>query len=214
VRAYSGQGCDAPPMPYKAIEQWVLFVLMQVEEVDFGFNKKVVMDPLILVRGELDSKKRLVQKMVEALQHAENVARLPTLVASMTKLEDEIAGLEKHIRDFVPPRPTGEVLSEAFDLFNRHKDPSLTVEELFELRQRLQSALKLLISKIVLFKTTMQEGGAEYRTLGLYGPVVEHLKNHSTFKGLWMAADDGGLDLNYTLPAWGINGTRRRGTAK
>ena len=213
VKAYSGRGCDAPTMPYKAIEQWVLFVLMQVEEIDFGLSEKVVMDPMAVVRAEIEDKQRLINRMNDALLHGD-AAALPTLVANMTRLELEKAALEKQVRDFIPPRPTNEVLAEVFELFNRHKSVQEGTLERFELRQQLQSSLKRLLNKMVLLKDTHRSGKHEYRTAVLYGPVIEHLKEHSKFHNLWELLDDGGLAIDYQLPAWGINGTRRRKTAK
>jgi DNA invertase Pin-like site-specific DNA recombinase len=215
--AYSKMGCDAPTQPYLVIEKNLLRNL----EEEMPAAVELVADPTVLLRAQRDEKKRYLQKMVEAINLVEGGSvSLPTLAANMARLEAEVAGLEKQLKQAVVPQPIDPGHKDFVSLLSQHKKAQAKGgEELTEVRERMQGQIKRLVTKIVLRKKTHHDSAEnskyDWRQYVVYGPYADR------FIAAWKAdpefgiaegstSHDGGLVFDYMLDGWGIRGTRKR----
>lgn len=79
--------------------------------------------------------------------------------------------------------------------------------------------MKPLFTKIVLNKAIVERSGHEFAQMVVYGEVAGIARKSELF---WthehgyaennpeLTRGDGGFVLEYTMPEWGLNGTRRR----
>ncbi len=226
LSAYSNQGCEAPPFPYGKIETFLMQYLLNFEGVDLKLGTDVNEDRKILLEAELGEKQLQVQNLVDVfVAGKETAARLAPLVNKMAALEADVVRLQEEIRHFVPATPAGDALKAARELYKRHKklvksaSPEEDSEELRALRLELQAALKPLFSQIVLNKQITERNGHEFAQMVVYGEVAGIARKSELF---WthehgyaesnpeLSRPDGGFVIEYTMPEWGLNGTRRR----
>lgn len=232
VMAYSKQGCDAPTMPYEDVEESILSLMQDKLEAE----KQVLEDPATILRAELDDKRKALGNLIQVAELGKAYAGgIKTLAGKIVAIEGEIASLEQQIKHAVQPPDIEATRDYVYETYRKHRQLKKSRgndAELRQLRESLQSRLKLLLTKVVLLKDTFNgiddliatstdpdeladlieerktASGHDYRWLVLYGPFAKRFRGH---KGLY--TEDGGLKLDYLLKAWGINGTRRRKTA-
>jgi DNA invertase Pin-like site-specific DNA recombinase len=210
LKAYSNVGCDAPIISYTALEDEVMQMVLVWAKLPL--ESAVVEDPTIVIRGELEEKRKQEARLMKLIESSDEIAAPKLIMQQLAKLETEIDALEKLERTALVPTPVGQAVGQARLLWKEHqKVQKRGGEELRDLRFRLQAECKRMLCKIVLPKTirseTAEDGKPlEYGQFILYGPVVDGLP----FDNVPMLREDGGWIEEYRLPAYGINGTRRR----
>jgi DNA invertase Pin-like site-specific DNA recombinase len=231
LKAYSNAGCDALPMPYSVLEQEIIQMILGWAKLPLDSTK--VEDPTVVLRGQIDDKKRQQANYIKVIEGATDVAAPTVLLSNLARLELEIADLEKQLKRVGVPTPLSQSTEAIKDLWNQHQGPTERAalvqdlrkvrreeskthlrlapqtraggEDLRDLRFRLQAECKRMLTKIVLGKSFRQEGKHEYGEFTLYGPIVDNLP----FDGTPMQLPDGGWKEEYEAPKWGFGRTRR-----
>lgn len=210
--AYGSTGkCNAPLHPYKAIED---FVLPFLENIMPG-EKKYTPDPRPKWQAELADIKQKIVNINEAL----GVRVLKSLVLQLEQLEIQEEELKIKLESWLPPVDQSDVALgvnkmalEYIALRKQCESRRFTAaeqERFEEIRQGLQVRIRQMLSAIVLRSDTFASKFYEYREVVLYGPYIDDFLRMGYVEGL-NVTDDGGLVLEYQLPEFGINGTRRR----
>jgi hypothetical protein len=161
-----------------------------------------------------------LSNMMKAFDHAEAVS-MPTLVANMTRLEENLAGLKKRLANVVKPMPIQDAAIATRDLWAAASNAQGDVQ--VELRQRMQAALKKVLTSITFEKYIQDATGPkgepyQYRRAGVRGPLIDALLKQGVEMGHPMSLDgissvlhtNGYLIFKTKLPPFGINGTRKR----
>jgi DNA invertase Pin-like site-specific DNA recombinase len=151
LRAYSSHDCDAPKVPYLAVEDAVLTRLINAQVRRFiDMTDTETADPTEALRGEIAIKQEKVHRYVDSIGGGESSAP-KSIVATITKLEAEIERLEQQLKNVVMPAPRADAWKEAIALRRDHdallNDPS-KVAELTELRGRMRAAIRRIITKV------------------------------------------------------------------
>lgn len=207
VKAYSNAGCDAPTIPYNTVEEEIMQMILVWSKLPLDATK--VEDPTVVLNGELDEKRRQQANIMKVINSASDMAAPKLLLSNLARLEDEIESLEKQLRTATVPAPVSQAVKEATLLWKAHG--AAKGDDLRDLRLRLQSECKRMLTKVVFCKEIRQSPHSddkpnEYSDFILYGPVVDA----NPFESAPMFTPDGGWKEEYRRPAWGINGTRRR----
>jgi DNA invertase Pin-like site-specific DNA recombinase len=220
LRSYSNSGCDAHIINYGVFEQQFLEFLCFDRRIDLSLSREVLADPTISLKGEIADIERTLSNMMKAFDHAE-AASMPTLVANMTRLEENLAGLKKKLANVVKPMPIQDAAIATRDLWAAASNAQGDVQ--VELRQRMQAALKKVLTSITFEKYIQDATGPkgepyQYRRAGVRGPLIDALLKQGVEMGHPMSLDgtsfvlhtDGYLIFKIKLPPFGINGTRKR----
>jgi DNA invertase Pin-like site-specific DNA recombinase len=200
VRAYSNVGCDAPTIPYTALEHDLMSQVLVWAKLPL--REAPVADPKLLLRAELDDKRRKLANYTKVIEAATDVAAPAVLLRNMASLETEIAELEGRLKAVSASTPLSSAVQGAVLLWSAHE--RATLEERQDLRLRLQAELKRLFTKIVTPTALIERDGQQYLRTVWYGPIVEA----SPFETSPFFTDDGGYWNETLLPKWGFG--RRR----
>ncbi len=218
LKAYSNAGCDASVIPYGPLEEDVMRMVLLWAKLPLDSTK--VTDPTLVIRGELDDKRRRLANFVKVISSANEISAPTVLLKNIAQLETEIAELERRLKSVNVPLPVDSAVRETVLLWQKcssifKADQSagktaadLRDEELKDMRFRLQAECKRMFTKIVIGKTMRSGDTHDYCTYVLYGPVVDA----NPFESAPMFTEDGGWREEFSLPKWGFG--RRRKTAR
>ena len=214
LTAHNGGECAAPSMPYNAIEHAVLEWLLIAEEQDFS-GQGYLEDPRIVLQAELDQKQKELDQMWAIAMAAQGQGPLASSAKRIAKVEGELEAITVKLKGAVIPAPVKNRLDSAVALLQEHGrlQGSKDTQALQDLRERMRSAIKQVITDIVLFTEIMNAkatagGDGQWRWLGVYGDIVAESKE--TGDGLWGYTEDGGILIEYELASFGFHGSRKR----
>jgi len=151
IRAHAADACTAPRVPYVPVEKAILFRIINVQHWRvYDFGKMQHVDPRPAIEGEIAMKHETINRLLDSIADASTGAP-KALTQRVVKLEAEIEELQERLKNTAPPVNRDESYREAIELKERQEelqgDPS-KIEELTELRQRLQNAIRGIISEV------------------------------------------------------------------
>lgn len=203
LSAYANTGCDAPTMPYAAIEATILEWLTRAD-ISIQELTKAAPDPTLTIRSELAEHRERLERLLDLAE-----AGSTGITARIVKLEAEILELERSLRDTVPQSSTStnrealrSILHEVNTLRVARAEPMIQDAladalrepmmadalhdelkivggaELTQYRLRIQAAVRRLLERVVLLKSQhTSKYGYDYRLIELHGPMAEALRD-------------------------------------
>lgn len=173
LSAYGNTGCDAPTMPYTVIEGAIIQWLDKLSASVSHFTTAVT-DPTLTTRSEIVEREGRLERLLDLAAESKS----PGIAGRIEKLEAEIAALRKHLITAVPATP----VQTALGIYAEHKKAARKgPAALTEHRLLLQSAIRRVITKVVLLKAEHNRALKNdppqlVRELILEGSIVEPLR--------------------------------------
>lgn len=223
LKAYANAGCDAPIVAYAPFEHGVLHDLLLVHKTPLDDTVSIQEDPSVMLRGEIEEKRKLLDKLVQAVEMGDGP--LAVIVKRIAQIELEITDLEKELTQAFKPTPITSLADQALKLLDRHailrKNGVST--ELHDLRQRMYSTIHALLTKIVVrtdigeFEAMEPRNGVVCTWLAyeMQGPLVDALRKEKAERNLTFT-DEGNWGSGYLVHKGEMKNTiiRRRRTKK
>lgn len=214
LSAYAGTGCDAPQMPYHAVEESLLGLLVTLDVSVTGVQEAE--DPRLGLRIELENARARLERLLDLAE-----AGSAGIAGRITKVEGEIREMEQGLHTFVPVRPLQETWLETLAFLERYSEAKAAGVDVNPLKLQLQGALRRLIAKVVFLKADHENKHGRFREVALYGPVQEPLAAHieqqkallqtnrrkvanATVAERRRVLNDGGCMVEYAMPLKGF----------
>lgn len=174
LSAYGNTGCDAPTMPYNQIEFDLLTIAFIHTEASIQNLTTVVIDTNATAKEQLADMEKRIEKLLDLAE----VSDSPRISDRIKKLEREIETLRASIKEHIVKKPLKEQWYETYLILQQHDElkEKGNAEEITALRLKLQAAIRMVITKVVLLKQEYKTSyGYRYRQAVLYGPITEIL---------------------------------------
>jgi DNA invertase Pin-like site-specific DNA recombinase len=223
LRAYANAGCDAPIVAYAPFEHGVLHDLLFAHRTPLDNTASIQEDPSVMLRGEIEEKRKLLDKLVQAIELGDGTPAV--IVKRIAQIELEISTLEKELKQAFKPTPITAIADQALQLLDRHailiKNGLST--ELHDLRQRMYSTIHSLLTKIIIRTDIGEFEAPEPRNDKIFtwlwyemqGPLVDALRKEKNERHLNFT-DEGNWGNCYLVNKGEMKSltTRRRATKK
>lgn len=150
--AYEKKGCTARRVNYDPFEREALKTLLT--HVGVTLTETQAVDETASLRAELADKQAQIEKLMDLIE-ASDERSSKNLLGRLATRESELTAIQERLANARPVRNTTkaaeQALTEAIELLKRHAELRTDqIDELTELRLKLQSALKVFIDRIVM----------------------------------------------------------------
>lgn len=164
LSAYAGTGCDAPQMPYHAVEEAMLGMLVMLDVSVTGVKEAA--DPRLGLKIELENARARLERLLDLAETGS-----AGIAGRITKVEAEITVIEQQMHTFIPVKPLEETWIETLKLLERYTTDKDAGRDVNPLRLQLQGAMRRLVTKAVFLKADHENKHGRFREIALYGPI-------------------------------------------